>query len=95
MQTTQVRELILESLRDVNSEKPAEKRFPVSEQTKLLAEGSAMDSLDYLNFSTSLEERLVRACGRELDLSSLVVDNADAFQDVTRLASFLAERMTA
>jgi hypothetical protein len=88
-----LRSLILESLQEVNQEKPVDKRFEVSDHTKLLARGSAMDSLDYLNFSTCLEERLFRAIGREVDLSSLVVDHADAFQDVNRLAGFLAPRL--
>lgn len=88
-----VRTLILESLREVNQEKPLDKQFEVSDRTKLLAKGSSMDSLDYLNFSTCLEERLFRAIGREIDLSSLVVDHADAFHDVTRLAGFLAPRL--
>ncbi len=89
----QVRTLILESLQEVNQEKPIDKQFEVSDRTQLLAKGSAMDSLDYLNFSTCLEERLFRAIGREVDLSSLVVEHADAFQDVNRLASFLAPRL--
>lgn len=88
-----VRTLILESLQEVIQEKPIDKRFEVTDRTKLLAKGSAMDSLDYLNFSTCLEERLFRATGREVDLSSLVVDHADAFQDVNQLAGFLAPRL--
>ena len=88
-----LRMLILESLQEVNQEKPIDKRFEVSHRTKLLAKGSAMDSLDYLNFSTHLEERLFQAMGREVDLSSLVLDHADAFHDVTRLAGFLAPRL--
>ena len=89
-----VRSLILESLQEVNQEKPAEKRFEVTERTKLLAKGSSMDSLDYLNFSTCLEERLFRATGREVDLSALVLEHADAFADVSRLANFLSPRLT-
>lgn len=89
----QVRTLILESLQEVNQEKPIDKQFEVSDRTQLLAKESVLDSLDYLNFSTCLEERLFRASGREVDLSSLVVDHADAFQDVNRLASFLAPRL--
>jgi hypothetical protein len=88
-----LRTLILESLQEVNREKPINKQFEVSDHTKLLANGSAMDSLDYLNFSTCLEERLFQAIGREVDLSSLVVDHTDAFQDVNRLAGFLAPRL--
>lgn len=88
-----LRTLILESLREVNQEKPIDRQFEISEHTKLLAKGSAMDSLDYLNFSTCLEERLFRAIGRELDLSSLVIEHADAFQDVNRLVVFLAPRL--
>ena len=93
MQENLLRTLILESLQEVNQEKPIDKQFEVSDHTKLLAKGSGMDSLDYLNFSTCLEERLFRAIGREVDLSSLVIDHADAFQDVHRLASFLAPRL--
>ena len=62
-----LRTLILESLQEVNQEKPIDKQFEVSHRTKLLAKGSAMDSLDYLNFSTHLEERLFQAIGREVD----------------------------
>lgn len=93
MMEDHLRTLIIESLQEVNQEKPIDKQFEVSERTKLMAKGSAMDSLDYLNFSTCLEERLFRTIGRELDLSSLVIDHADAFQDVNRLASFLAPRL--
>ena len=88
-----LRTLILESLQEVNQEKPIDKQFEVSDRTKLLSKGSVMDSLDYLNFSTCLEERLFRACGREVDLSSLVVEHADAFEDVHRLAVFLTPRL--
>lgn len=93
MQEDHLRTLILESLQEVNQEKPIDKQFEVSERCKLLAKGSALDSLDYLNFSTCLEERLFRATGREVDLSALVVDHTDAFQDVNRLAGFLAPRL--
>lgn len=93
MQQVDVRALILESLKDVNQEKPVDRQFEISNQTKILAEGSAMDSLDYLNFSTSLEERLVQATGKEVDLSALVIENADAFRDVNQLTSFLAPRL--
>jgi hypothetical protein len=93
MQEVDVRVLIFESLKDVNQEKPTDKQFEISNQTKILAEGSAMDSLDYLNFSTALEERLVQATGKEVDLSALVIDNADAFGDVDQLATFLASRI--
>jgi hypothetical protein len=93
MLETNLRTLILESLQEVNQEKPIDKQFEVSEQTKLLTKGSSLDSLDYLNFSTCLEERLFRATGREVDLSLLVVEHADAFQDVNRLVGILAPRL--
>lgn len=93
MSEDQVCQLIIDSLTEVNREKPADKRFEISPQTKLLSKGSAMDSLDYLNFSTCLEERIVGACGTEVDLSSLVVEHAESFQDVSQLARFLAPRL--
>jgi hypothetical protein len=41
MSEDHVRTLILESLQEVNQEKPIDKRFEVSDHTKLLAKGSA------------------------------------------------------
>jgi hypothetical protein len=83
-------ELISQSIDDVNAEREASARIAFSESVPLTGAGSPLDSLDFVNFTTSLEERLRRQNGKGLDLSTVLFDASEPFRSVGRLADFLA-----
>lgn len=83
-------QLISSSLDDVNAERDSAARIPFSEDVALSGVGTPLDSLDFVNFSTSLEERLRRQTGQDFDLSNALYDPSEPFRSIGRLADFLA-----
>lgn len=84
---------IRESLDDVNREKEADAVIPFSEELALFGVGSPLDSLDFVNLTVGLEERL-RQSGLVVDLAAVIFDEraGQPFRSVDALAAYLATR---
>jgi acyl carrier protein len=81
--------LIKDAIDDVNMERDAAARIAFSEQTPLYGSGSQLDSLDFVNFTVGLEERL-RQHGTERDLAAILFDPSQPFRSVGSLAEFIS-----
>lgn len=83
--------IIFEAIGDFNKTVPEERRLKPEAATALLADAGGLDSLDLLNFSMNLEEKIERdfKCAMGLfDLDHVGKDNP--FRTVTTLADYLA-----
>lgn len=83
---------IRESLDEVNREKDADAVIPFTEDLALFGVGSPLDSLDFVNFTIGLEERL-RQSGLVIELAAVIFDESagQPFRSVAALASYLAK----
>ena len=86
--------LIRESIEDVNAEREPDSVVPFSEELALYGVGSPLDSLDFVNFSVGLEERLRRHDGSSTDLAAVLFDDSagQPFRSVSALAEYLSAR---
>ena len=84
--------LIRESIEDVNAERDANAVVPFSEELSLYGSGSPLDSLDFVNFTVGLEERLRKHDGSAHDLASVLFDDSagQPFRSVSALADYLS-----
>lgn len=84
---------IRESLDEVNREKQADAVIPFSEELSLFGVGSPLDSLDFVNLTVGLEERL-RQGGLVVDLAAVIFDEkaGQPFRSVAALATYLSSR---
>jgi acyl carrier protein len=76
-------QVVLLAIEDLNGLLPREQRVTAAPETKLLGEGSTLDSLALVNLIVSLEQRVEEATGVAL---TLVADDA-LFQPHGPLAS--------
>ncbi len=82
--------LIRQCLESLNREREAEDQIAISESTPLLAEGSALDSLAFLSFSSDLEERLRALTGKNVALIARALASEDEpFRNVEALERFI------
>jgi hypothetical protein len=86
--------LIRESIDDVNAEREAEAVVPFSEDLPLYGIGSPLDSLDFVNFTVGLEERLRKHNVTSPDLAAVLFDESagQPFRSVSSLAEYLSSR---
>lgn len=86
--------LIRESIEDVNAERGAASVVPFSEDLLLSGVGSPLDSLDFVNFTVGLEERLRKHDGTSRDLAAVLFDDSagQPFRSVGSLADYLSSR---
>jgi hypothetical protein len=61
-----------------------------SEDLPLYGAGSQLDSLDFVNFTVGLEERLRQEDGTSPDLAAVLFDPAQPFRSVSSLAEYLS-----
>ena len=85
-------QLIRESIEDVNAEREADAVVPFSEELSLYGSGSPLDSLDFVNFTVGLEERLRKHDGSSPDLAAVLFDDSagQPFRSVSALAEYLS-----
>jgi acyl carrier protein len=83
-------QLIRASLDDVNAERDERSRIPFSEDLPLHGTGSQLDSLDFVNFTVGLEERLRQHAGGSPDLAAVLFDPSQPFRSAASLADHLA-----
>lgn len=82
--------LVQQCLESLNRERSPEERIPISEDTPLLGEGSALDSLAFVSFSSDLEDRLRSLTGRNLMLISRALSSEEEpFRSAGVLADFI------
>lgn len=86
--------LIRESIDDVNAERDAASVVPFSEDLPLYGVGSPLDSLDFVNFTVGLEERLRKHDVSSPDLAAVLFDDSagQPFRSVSSLAEYLSSR---
>ncbi len=91
-----VLQLIRESIDDVNGEREAESVILFSEDLPLYGVDSLLDSLDFVNFTVGLEERLRMHNGKSPDLATVLFDDSagQPFRSVSALADYLSSRTT-
>ena len=82
---------IRESLEEVNREKEPDAVVPFSEELALFGVGSPLDSLDFVNLTVGLEDRL-RQAGLTIELAAVIFDESagQPFRSVSALASYLS-----
>jgi hypothetical protein len=83
-------QLISESIDDVNKYRDGNAKIAFSEDLILTGPGTPMDSLEFVDFSTSLEERLQRKGGGVVDIASVLFDESSPFRSAGALAEHLA-----
>ena len=83
--------MIAQSIQDVNAERESGSQITLSEDLPLTGAGTPLDSLDFVNFTTGLEERLRQASGKEFDLAEALFDQSEPFRTVGKLADFIAD----
>jgi hypothetical protein len=86
--------LIRESIEDVNAERGDASAVAFSEDLPLYGVGSPLDSLDFVNFTVGLEERLRQHNSRSPDLAVVLFDDSagQPFRSVRSLAEYLSSR---
>jgi hypothetical protein len=82
--------LISESIDDVNKYRDGNAKIAFSEDLILTGAGTPMDSLEFVDFSTALEERLQRQGGQVVDIASVLFDESSPFRSAGALADHLA-----
>lgn len=83
-------QLISDSIDDVNKEREASAQIEFSGELILTGSGSPLDSLEFVDFSTALEERLQSHMGRVLDIATVLFDDSSPFRSAGALADHLA-----
>jgi hypothetical protein len=88
--------IIKESLDDVNAEREADLRVPFSPEVILFGIGSPLDSLDFVNFVASVEERVQNSFGKSVNLTEAILDGKEGlpYRSVGELAAYLATMVT-
>ena len=90
----QILDIVCASLESVNQERPETDRFRIDEATALLGDGSPLDSLEFVAFSTDLERRLRRVIGRDPGLLGDAFLTADQpFDTVTTLVGHILTKL--
>lgn len=85
-----VLELIRASIDDVNAERDARSRITFADDLPLHGAGSQLDSLDFVNFTVGLEERLRQHQGTAPDLAAVLFDPSQPFRTAAALADYLS-----
>jgi hypothetical protein len=88
-------DLIRESIDDINGERDSTSAIPFSNDLALHGIGSPLDSLDLVNFTVGLEERLRNHLGSSPDLAAAFVEEGARFRSVSALADYLASQQSA
>ncbi len=87
-------EVIHECLESINMERSPEERILMSEETLLLDENSALDSLEFVAFITDLERRLAKRTGHQLALAAdALASSTHPFKSVRTLTEHLTSRL--
>ncbi len=84
--------LIRDSIDDVNVGRDPEAVVAFSEDLALLGATSPLDSLDFVNFTVGLEDRLKQHTSRSPDLAAVLFDDSagQPFRSVAALAEYLS-----
>jgi hypothetical protein len=87
--------ILLGALHDLNEEKGADDKIPVSEDTILMGTGTPLDSLGFVVFVTNAEEKLNDATGMDLSISSdlHLFEDDTPFHTVSTLADYIVTLM--
>lgn len=93
MNKSQIREIVLDKLKELNDTLPAEQKFEVNENTVLFGNGSAIDSLSLVSLIVDLE--MVFSGEHAMDIS-LTDDRAmtrkqSPFSSVNHLVDYIEE----
>lgn len=86
--------LIRVCLDAISVERGDGRAIPLGEETVLLGDDSALDSLEFVSFATDLEGRLARRVGREVPLVADAMSGGEhPFGSVGRLADHIAQKL--
>lgn len=93
MNKSQIREIVLSKLNELNDTLPPEQKFEVNENTVLFGNGSAIDSLSLVSLIVDLE--MVFSAEHQMDIS-LTDDRAmtrkqSPFSSINHLVDYIEE----
>lgn len=91
MNRSNVREHILEALKELNQQLPPEEQFPVWPDTQLAGPEGLLDSLGLVNLIVLVEERISSESGVEITLSDdrTLLQQDSLFQNVETLTDYV------
>lgn len=87
----QINGLVLEALQELNNDRPDP--FTISDDTKLLGKNGVLDSMDLVNLTAEIEERL----SDEMDIDITIASEKafsrkkSPFYNINSLSSFILE----
>jgi len=92
---TEISRLIYETIDEINEQSPPDRKISKSEQTVIVGEGSALDSLGIINFLVSLEERVAAFTGRSVTLlnDEVLSDPARPLRTLALIEKFISEQI--
>jgi acyl carrier protein len=85
--------IIYESLDEVNEQLPNDQRIQKSPDTILVGRTGGLDSLGFVNFVASVEEKCAQKYGVTLSLTETSSQEDDPFEDVGKFADSLFQRL--
>ena len=93
---TEISRLIYETIDEINEQSPPDRKIGKSEQTVIVGEGSALDSLGIINFLVSLEERVAAFTGRSVNLldDDVLSDPAHPLRTLALIEKFVSEQIS-
>jgi acyl carrier protein len=87
-------DILYQSLEEVNEQLPNEKQIPKSLDAILIGGSGALDSLAFVNFVASVEEKCAEKYGISLSLTDISAQQDDCFEDVGKFADFLFQHLS-
>jgi acyl carrier protein len=86
-------DILYQSLEEVNEQLPNEKQIPRSLDAILIGGVGALDSLAFVNFVASVEEKCAHKYGIGLSLTDLSSRDDDQFENLGQFADFVFQRL--
>lgn len=94
--SNRVRSLLTETIEEINLQLPPAERLVPDLDADLVGPSGQMDSLAFIHFVVSAEERLQKEFGRHIPLAdqSTSLDAADMFKNLRTLSERLAQALS-
>jgi acyl carrier protein len=86
-------DIIYESLEEVNEQLPSAGQIQKSLDSTLVGRTGGLDSLGFVNFVASVEEKCAQKYGVTLSLTETSSQEDDPFEDVGKFADSLFQRL--
>jgi acyl carrier protein len=86
-------DVIYECLGEVNEQLPKDQQIRKSPNTRLVGGAGGLDSLGFVNFIASVEEKCAYNYGIDLSLMDTCLHEDSAFEDVGRFAESLFHQL--